>query len=270
MSLEEDILIERFLRNELSKEEHASFLKKVDNDSSFKELYFFEKELFESLNQESWSNISVEQQTKEIKKYDNLFNDEKTEKLKQEIKNILQKQKEKNKSKGQILKLFYSTAAVVILLIAINFFFFNKTYSTEQLYAEYIQKEKLLSFRVRGENELEKELILAEKKFRNNKFTEAIKLFNTELEKDKNYSLLYIYKAISHIELKEYDEAENILDKLISNNDLLDAEKGFWYKSLLYIKSNQISKAKNILNKIVENSYFKNKEAKELLSKIED
>ena len=37
MNLEDDILIERYLRNELSEEEKKSFLDRLDTDSEFKE-----------------------------------------------------------------------------------------------------------------------------------------------------------------------------------------------------------------------------------------
>ncbi|WP_299887348.1 hypothetical protein [uncultured Lacinutrix sp.] len=266
MSLEEDILIERFLRNELSEEERENFLKRINNDETFREMYNLEKQISEGLNQKDW-NFVANENTKELEEYDNLFKDEQTQKLKNEIKKVLLKRKEKNSKR--VLMLFTGAAAIVLLLLVINFFVSNTSLSTNELYAEYIHKEELVSFRSRGEDALEKELVVAEKEFKKKEYRKALNLFNKSLEKEKDYSSLYIYKAVSHIELKEYNEAEIILNELINTN-LIDAEKGFWYKSLLYVKANKLSEAKSVLNKIIQESYFKKEQAKELLDKIEE
>ena len=141
--------------------------------------------------------------------------------------------------------------------------------SYDVLYSEYIKQTKLPSFVNRGENDAMVNLVEAEKSFKNREFKIALKGFNENLQKDKKNSTVYMYCAISYIELEEYVNADQILDSLISS-DLIDYQKGYWIKSLLFVKQNKLEEAKEQLKFVIKNSYFKHKEAKELLSKLDN
>ena len=51
MSLEEDILIEKYLKDQLSDDERKDFLEKMANDVTLREKVAFEKQLFETLDE---------------------------------------------------------------------------------------------------------------------------------------------------------------------------------------------------------------------------
>ncbi|KAB1154501.1 hypothetical protein F7018_13270 [Tenacibaculum aiptasiae] len=265
MNLEDDILIERFLRKELSNEERTNFLKRIEIDEAFKECFLLEKRLLESFNDNDWSfaqNIT----SKEVEEYTELFRSEKGVSLKNTISEVNAIYKKESQSKKR--KLFYISgiAATIVLLIVINLF--KEDNNSTDYYNEYIMLNELPSFINRGEASEIKKLVSAENYFKKKEYKEVLsnlnKISNLKL-KDGNY---YVYKGISLIELKKYDKAEKTLDTLISG-DLLDAQKGYWYKSLLFIKANQLDKAKKELKFIIENNYFKHKEAKELLTKLD-
>lgn len=264
MNLEDDILIERFLRNELSIEEKNNFLKRLDTDEAFKEHFLLEKQLSESLDEKEWSfveNINSE----EVSEYSELFRSEEAKSLQKTLSEVSLGHKKEGSSKKR--KVFYISgiAAAVLLLITLNLF--NGSASTDY-YSDYIMLNELPSFVDRSETTDKQDLVTAESYFKEKKYEEALSVLNKvsspEL-KDGNY---YVYKAIALMELKKYKEAETTLNVLI-NSDLLDAPKGYWYKALLYVKSKEIKKAKKELNTLIEKSDYKRKEAKELLEKLE-
>ncbi|WP_299837501.1 hypothetical protein [uncultured Tenacibaculum sp.] len=260
MNLEDDILIERFLRDELSEDEKSSFLKRIEDESEFKSNYLLEKQLFESLNDESWSfaeNIDVE----ELKEYEDLYKSPEVDKIKQAIQKA---SKEKRVSNSKVIALVSGFAAAVALILTLNVFL-KADIDSQTLYADNIQIENLPSFVTRSETSNDK-LVEAEKLFKAKDYEKALTIFTSEA-KGKENSNLFIYKAITEIELGKFTEAELTLDQLIKS-DLIDAEKGFWYKGLLYLKSDDKKSAKKVFSKIVKEKLFKSKEAEEILKNI--
>ena len=113
MSLEEDILIERFLNNELSKNEKNEILERMDSDPLFKEKVFFEQQLVETLDENNWSfakNINTTEQNE----YEDLFKAEKVKKIKESI--AIANENFKKKKPLLFKKWYlYSSAAVIAL-----------------------------------------------------------------------------------------------------------------------------------------------------------
>lgn len=264
MSLEEDILVEKYLKNELSDSERKSFLERMSRDLTFKEKVVFEKQLFETLNENDWSfseNVNLD----EFEEVESIFRSDEINKIKESISIA---HNEYKKPSRNIVKLVYFAAASIALLFVGYSLFFTVKSTPNELYTEYIQQNEIYSTITRGEGESVKKLVEAETYFKEKKYTEALPIFIKELGSNKNTASIYLYTAVCQIELQKFEEAEVTLNSLI-NSDLLDAQKGYWYKSLLFIKANQLDKAKKELKFIIENNYFKHKEAKELLTKLD-
>lgn len=263
MNIEDDILIERFLRNELSEEEKNQFLKRVHNDEVFKKQYVFEKQLSESLNEDDWSYAN-NFESKEVEEYAELFK----EKEIQQLKEVIQKANAEYKvrKKGRIIKLISAIASVGLIFIMLNVFL-KSAVDTSKLYLENIQLIELPSFATRGNEITGLDLAKAESLFKEKRYKESLVVFDKVFISENDNSSVFIYKAIAHTELNQYREGELVLNELI-NSDLIDAEKGYWYKSLLFVKSNQLKKAKATLNIIVNNSYYNTNKAKELLEQL--
>ncbi len=92
MSLEEDILIEKYLKNELSDNEKASFLEKVNTNPEFKAQFILEKQLFESLNEEDWSFIENPNKD-EIEQYTAIYKSDDVKKVKKNDRKSANQQK---------------------------------------------------------------------------------------------------------------------------------------------------------------------------------
>ncbi len=265
MSLQEDILIENYLKDILSESEKKDFNERMQNDAAFKEKVLFEKKLSKTLDQNDWSFVESDK-SNDIKDVEEVFKSEEVQEIK---KSILIAQNEFKKSQKNNKNIIYLAVASIALLFSAYSLFVtvNKPYTSSELYAKYINSTELYSSVSRGSNESQKKLIIAESYFREEKYFEALPIFKKILNSEKDNAQLYIYTAISQIELNKFREAEAVLNNLIKT-DLIDAEKGYWYKSLLYLKMNKLSETKSELQFIIENDYFKSKEAKELLSKI--
>ncbi|WP_299159998.1 tetratricopeptide repeat protein [uncultured Tenacibaculum sp.] len=264
MSLEEDILIEKYLKNQLSEDERKGFLEQMSVDASFKEKVVFEKELFETLNENDWS-FSENVNSEEVEELEAIF---KSDAIKEIKESISLAQEEYKKPKKSTVKLIYLAAASVALIFTAYSLFFTVKTAPNELYAEYIQPNELYSNISRGEGDLVQSLIEGETYFKEKKYAEALPIFIKVLPSNKNTASIYLYTAICQIELDKFVEAETTLNALI-NSDLIDAQKGYWYKSLLFIKSKQIEKAKKQLEFIIENNYFKYQKAEELLTKLD-
>lgn len=262
MNLEDDILIEQFLRNELSESERKKFLERIETDTGFKEQFLLEQQLFESLNENDWS-FAEGIDEKELKEYEALFKSEETQRLKKAIEEATNKGETKNK-KGKIIRIAFGLAAAAVLLLFI-FKPFSSNNSLE-LYTNNAMMQGLPSFAERG-SEKNGNLITGEKLFKKQKYKEAASFFDTFLSDNKSVSGAYIYAAIANIELKNYDTAITILENLI-HSDLIDGEKGYWYKSLLYIRTKELKKAKKTLQLIVDKNYYKHQDAIKLLEQF--
>ena len=260
MKLEDDILIEHFLRDALSEEDRASFLERLNMDSDFREHFELEKQLFESLNETSW-NFSVDKNSTEVKEYEALLKSDETLKIKQAIEEA--QKNYKNAQKPTKNWFLYLAAAVVVVFFS-TLIFDTKSPTNEDLFASYLQKTDLMSLVDRGE--YDSIFSIAQSSFDNQEYNKVVNSLS-QLVDSINDGNAYIYLAISQIKLENYSSAEETLNKLISS-DLLDSQKGYWYKGLLYLKSNQLEKTKAELQRIVDSSFYKFKEARELLEKI--
>ncbi|WP_299125657.1 hypothetical protein [uncultured Winogradskyella sp.] len=245
--MEDDILIERYLKGLLSKDEEKSFLDRLDSDTDFSEKFKLEEQLFNSLNENSWS--FSESKNAEVNDYAKLLREEDLQNLK---KTLAKTSSEFNSKEGATSKrLFYYLAAASIVIFLGFQLFVNENTSNQDLYNDYIALNDLPSFVTRGNDT--SDLARAQELFENKKYEESLSVFQSIDNLSNNEANLAIYKGIAQTELGKYDEAEHTFNTLI-NSDLLDAEKGYWYKALLFIKRDRIQEAKSTLKEIVSKS----------------
>lgn len=264
MNIEDDILIERFFKKELSENEKISFLKRLKVDNDFKEYFLIEKQLWQTLNDKEWSFIE-NTNAKDVKEYEELFKSIEIKKIKESI-NVANK---KYKNSKNLKRFIYSSAAVLVLFFSIFMLDLSKEKSVEELYTFHIEQESLPTLANRGNDVQYEKLIKAQEFFEKKEYKKSIAIFSEELKTKNESSVVYLYIAIAQIETNQFSEAEITLDNLI-NSDFIDAQKGYWLKSLLYLKSNNLDKSKEELQKIINNSFYKKEEAKILLQQIQN
>ena len=259
--MEDDILIDNYLKGLLSKNEEKSFLERLKSDDEFKEKFRLEEQLFNALDENSWSFL-VSKNT-EVNDYKNLLEQDDLQNLKKTLVQTNTEFKVRNIRNDKI-KLFYYLAAASIVVFLSFQFFFNKTVSNQELYDEYVALNDLPSFVSRSDEVTQ--LSEAQQLFEEKNYNKALEVFNSFKEQD---GALAIYKGIAQAELGNYNEAEETFNTLINSN-LLDAEKGYWYKALILLKADRKLEAIAVLETIISKNLYKHNEAKILLEKIKN
>ncbi len=265
MSLEDDILIEKFLNKTLSEKEEEAILERIKNENDFKEKVIFEKQLLETLHNEKWNYNEEESSIDEVNEYVKLFKGEKALNLKKVLKNVneeYQATRYKKTNKNYI----YVAAVIVVLIIGTIFINLNKV-TTDELYVEYLQLKTLPSLVSRGNND-PNNLIKAQQEFEVKNYKSALRLFKEVEETKYQRGILQVYIGISQLELEKYSEAEKTFDTMITS-DLIDASKGYWYKALISLKKKDIKRARERLQYIIDKELYHHKEAIQLLRKLD-
>lgn len=263
MSLEEDLLIERFLNRTLSDTEHKAFLSRLENETSLKEKVEREKQLLETLNENDWSFVKSSESS-EVKSYKKIYRSDEIQSLKGKLQEI-NKNYQKPKGKKITKWLLYASAAVITLLVTFNVFF--TSFTSQDLYNDNIEVDNLPSF-ISREDTNKSEVVKAQLLFENNEYEKALSIFKRELDiLDKKNGALYLYIGIAQMELNKLEDAQSTFDALIRSN-LIDSQKGKWYMALLYLKTEEIEKSKKLLNEISNDSLYNYDKANKLLKKI--
>lgn len=264
MSLENDILIDNYLRGLLSEEEVDSFKLKLQSDDEFRKNFELEQALWASQNETDWSFVNSNNTDVEV--YRELLQGSDLQNLKKSLKQT-NTEFNKDATASSKPKLYLFAAASIAILICLGIFF-NQDVSNQELVDDYLNTSNLPSFVSRGDDP-KIELIEAQNLFENGSYQKALDVFIPTLEANKNNSSIYVYIGIAQMKLKNYKEAEIVFNELIYQN-LIDSEKGYWYKALLYLEQDKIEEAKAILNGIISKSLFNHLEAKQLLNELDD
>ncbi|MEL6810845.1 MAG: hypothetical protein AAFP76_05875 [Bacteroidota bacterium] len=264
MSTEDQQLIENYLRGSLSEAEKRDFHERLEMDPGFRDVFNFEKQLFDTLSEKSWSFVE-KTDSQEVKEYTALFKKKETQELKESLEEAASNYKNQKPGKGKKW-IWYASAALLLILLSLIPFIASKP-DAEQLYATYLDASKLPTIAVRGNNE-DSLLIRAQQLFERKDYEQSLTILENELENAlKNRGAIYLYTGIAQMELDQFERAETTFDQLI-DSDLMDNQRGYWYKALLYIKKNEMDKAESLLVEITQNSYYNTSLAQDLLDEL--
>ncbi|WP_299207516.1 hypothetical protein [uncultured Dokdonia sp.] len=264
-SEEESNIIEAYFLGSLPKEDVIRLEKRMSEDIRFRESVLLHKQLFESLSENDWS-YAKNVDTKRLKEYEQLYKDKETLQLKETLK-IANSAYQKKNSKNTKSLLFYLSAALIAIIITVGVLL-PKQQTPQELYVDYYTVSDIPSLVSRGGVE-ETSLIDAERYFEEGNFNKVLDILTSEMTStiQTNASVL-LYKGISEMELKQYENAHTTFDQLIES-DLIDAPMGLWYKALLYLKIGDKANAKAVLLQMnTTSSNYKRKETKELLEAL--
>jgi len=93
----------------------------------------------------------------------------------------------------------------------------------------------------------------------------ALVQFNLILTKHPKDVNALFYAGLSYYNLKNYTKALGLLNKVLTNKEMVFAQEATWYKSLTFIELKENKKAKKLLKQIInEAGFYKNKAAKKL------
>ena len=260
--MEDDILIDNYLKGLLSKDEIVSFNERLKVDTAFNENFKLEEQLFNALNENSWA--FAEKSSPEVKVYKNILEHEDLQNLKNTLSETNAEFNTKPSSNSK--KLYYYLAAASVIIFLGFQIFFNQNVSNQDLYNDYVGINELPSL-VSRSNKVAIKLAEAQMLFEEKKYAEALTLFQSSSNDAENRGNVLIYEGLSLTELGKYKEAEDVFNSLIES-DLLDAPKGNWYKALVFLRQNRVEDSKQILNTIILDNLYNKKKAEELLKEL--
>ncbi len=262
--MKEEELIEAYLNNDLSDSELITFEKRLKSDKDFFDSVQLEKQLFESLYEESLGYSNKEHAA--VRNYKKAFESDATK----DIKNAIIKAEEAYSPKPKRMRhiVFYAAAASIALFISI--FSWNSTNeSPSSLYAAYIDLSTLPSLAERG-NDTSGILLHAQRQFENKSYTKTITILEEAIKDTTNHrSVKYVYLGIAQMESNQFDDALYTFETL-AQSDFIDAPLAHWYMALLYLKKEDSKQAEIQLKKIITENLYNKSKAEELLDKIKD
>lgn len=265
MSTQDDLLIEKYFRESLNKQENI-FLEERKLDQEFNDRFILEQHLFKSLGDQEWS-FAQNLNSEKVTKYQKLFEAPEIIILKSTLEEIRNNQTVDFKNEFVWKPFAYAVAAVILVLIGVSSFN-NSTTSSQELYSNYLDKGELTYYVVRSVSN-DVSVDSAQQLFFKGKYKKALPYIQLQMEKPGvDLPAFQLMKGVSLIELKKYNDALVVFDQLIAS-DYLDAQKGYWYKGLLYLKKGEKQNAQNIFMKIKEEKLYNFEQASEILESLE-
>ncbi len=169
------------------------------------------------------------------------------------------------------LKFWMQVAAAVLILISAATYFLvikEKTSpSADSLYASYYQK--LPADYATRSNENGNDLFInAIKLYNENRYDEAISIFNKIIQADPSNNAARLFLGICYTETNNFQKASGLFNDILIKHDPIFEEHAAWYLSLCYIKTKKPDLAKPLLNNLVETRSFYVGKASELLRKL--
>ncbi|WP_298519702.1 hypothetical protein [uncultured Kordia sp.] len=247
--MEDDILIERYLKGTLSEQEEIDFLSRLNTDTSFKEQVQLEQQMFTVLGDTYWSFASNHTHEK-VEAYKKMLESEETSTLKSTISNANetykktpQNQSNQPESKRSILhtKLILRIAAVLIIFISILWFYSNDKVDYKAIATKAWNKNIGLDFTVRNgtSNSTKVSLANALQFYNNKKYEQVIASLKKYTTTSSHYKDILVIRAVTHYKLGKTSIALKTLDSLKTYAP--DIAK--WYKGLIHLENNELDKA---------------------------
>lgn len=241
--------VDRYLENVMSKEERVWFEKELEGNLKLQDEVRLQKRLHKAIADKE--AFALEEQL-------NLIHD-------QVYKPWTVKLSKSSMKKAMVI---VSGIAVSLALVAVLLISQKNNTSTTDLYAQYFEPAEIgMSFRTSGNavsNDLKTAMMLYESK----RFDEAIKMFEEILKNDNSRIGLNLYSGISHMEVKEYDEANIRFRKIIDHKTNAFIESAEWYLGLCYLLKDDEEMAIQIFTEISNGKGFYSKESKKILKKL--
>lgn len=158
--------------------------------------------------------------------------------------------------------------SIATLLVFGLIFTKNQFYSADYLANKYYQPlDANLNYRS-ATNEISDELKKAMFYYENKEFELAIVYFESILEKDKTKVGLNLYSGISHMEVKNYEEANIRFNRVIDHKENAFYESAQWYLGLSYLMTDEIDKANAVFSNLADQPGYYQKEAKKILRRL--
>lgn len=231
MTAERTALFDRYLNEELSLEERKNFEKRLTADADFQQDFA----LYQDLQQTLVHHFSAERQ-----EFINTLTGARESTSADTAREIQPKKRRFG---------YWSWAIAATILVVAGLFLFTPSTPT---YRDYAPTQHF-SIDVRGENNTL--LSKAAAVFNQADYSKALTYFDRLLAKDSTAVNLQYYKAVSLLELNQFQEADLLLTKITKGPSVF-ASNAQWMLALSQLKQGKYAAVKRQLQKITSDSPF--------------
>jgi hypothetical protein len=242
--------IERYINNELSSDEMASFETVLSTSQKLQQEIDLIKDINRALGEDDVMRLR-----NNLQKIASQINDEKT--------------KERSfVGKFNLRRMLASAvAASIIILLGVSGLL-SKHQSADEIYQKYYAKYEITGTVRSANTNQNNSFSLALQKFENKEYTEALMLFKQVAENNPENMASHFYSGVSFQETGKYNNAIEEYNTVIQNKDNLFTEQAQWYTGLCLLQINDNKKAYKQFKKIAESKGFYQDKANEILKKI--
>ena len=253
------------MENEIN---YSEFIERyLDKEMGESELTWFEKELDD--------NPELQKELELRMNINKAVNEKDIMELRDQLKEAFSPSEPVSPHRKPILSVFMNKylglATVVSIIVAgslLLLLFMNKSLTNEEIYATYYHPyEASLNFRA-GSVNVDQDLRHAMQYYENKDFRNALILFEKILKDDNSRIGLNLYSGISHMEVREYNNANKKFQTIIDHKYNLYIEQAEWYLGFCYLMTDKNDKAAIQFRKIAENGGYYSAKAEEILNRM--
>ncbi|MBN2484776.1 MAG: tetratricopeptide repeat protein [Bacteroidales bacterium] len=240
--------IERYLHGEMSPEEVIWFEKEIEGNIHLRD------------------EIKLRQQINLVlSDKDVLELHEQLDKIHMEIMQVSEKGKLTiRRAYGRI----YSAAgALALVVLGLMLFLQHRNFSNQKLIDEFYSPA-VASANFRSAGEMHDKLVTAMSYYKEGEYAKAIALFEYILKNDSTKIGINLYSGISHMEIKEYNTANERFQRIIQNEPNPFVESAKWYLGMCYVLTDNRKKAVEQFKSLADANGFYRNDAKRILRRI--
>jgi tetratricopeptide (TPR) repeat protein len=240
--------IERYLQGEMGPDEKLWFEKEIEGDIKIQDEIKLRKQINFVLSDRDL--IDLKSQLEQI----HLEIDEVTEKGRLAIRKIYR-------------RVYYTTGALFMLAIGLTLYIYNRDFTNSKILDEYYQPASA-SANFRSSGSFQDQLTKAMDLYKEKEFKQAIALFEKILAQDSTKIGINLYSGISHMEVKEYNKANEKFQRILQNQPNPFVESAKWYLGMCYIMTNKRDKAAEQFETLAYTNGFYQRDARRILRRI--
>jgi len=238
--------IKKYLTHQLSPIERNAFEQEMENDPFLKDSV----DGFEMMN-DQWSTKSIEQLESSLhNKIDASINQPK---------------------KGKIIMMNavkFATAACIVGVFSFMMYrsFFSTKLDEEQIYASYFKPLTNIDATIRGDVDTSMEA-KASQAYDKEEYFEAVNIYQKLVANNPNNVKNNLFLGISYMATNQPQKAIDVFNKITTSEEYhYDIQ---WYLALAYIKNKEIQNAQAALSNLTKEENYYQKEASEILEKLD-
>ncbi|MEK7718421.1 MAG: hypothetical protein AAB347_02235 [Bacteroidota bacterium] len=164
---------------------------------------------------------------------------------------------------------WYAAASVVVLMVVFTSLMRSRSYSSQQLYANYYQPYKSGESVSRSASGSYSSLNTALKEINQGKYQEALESMSMVPAKERDGYSINFYSGVAYQELGEYKLAIGSFSEVVHHGDNLLVEQSEWYIGLCYLRIDERQKALEQFRLIASRKGFYGEQSGKLLKQLE-